>query len=99
MPSYKAPLDDMRFVLNEVLNVSQLKEIRDFAAVDDATVNQFLEETAKLAEKVLFPLNTTAARAGCIHDRDAKTVKTPAGFQDAYKQLCAAGLPGFACDP
>ena len=100
MPSYKAPLDDMRFVLNEVLNVSQMKDsIREFAQVDDATVNQFLEETAKLAEHVLFPLNAAADRAGCVHDRDARTVTTPAGFKDAYTQMCNAGLPGFACDP
>lgn len=99
MPSYKAPLDDMRFVLNEVLNVSQLKEIRDFAQVDDATINQFLEETAKLAEDVLFPLNATADREGCVHNHNEKTVKTPKGFREAYQQFCQAGLPGVACDP
>ena len=99
MPSYKAPLDDMRFVLNEVLNVSQLKSIKEFEALDDATVNQFLMETAKLAEEVLFPLNAPADREGCHHDRAAKTVTTPAGFKDAYQQFCAAGLTGVTCDP
>ncbi len=99
MPTYKAPLDDMRFVLNEVLQVEQLKEIRDFESVDAATINQFLEETARLAENVLFPLNITGDHEGCHHDRDAKTVTTPRGFKEAYKQFCDAGLPGFACDP
>lgn len=99
MPSYKAPLDDMRFVLNEVLNVSQLKSLPDFESVDDATINEFLSQTAKLAEDVLFPLNASGDREGCHHDRDAKTVTTPKGFKDAYDQFCAAGLPGFACDP
>ncbi len=99
MPSYKAPLDDMRFVLNEVLNVSQLKEIREFAAVDDATVNQFLEETAKLAENVIFPLNASGDREGCVHSNNEKTVTTPKGFKEAYQQFCQAGLTGFACDP
>lgn len=99
MPSYKAPLDDMRFVLNDVLRVSTLASIPDFAAVDDATVGQFLNEVAKLAEDVLFPLNASGDREGCHHDREARTVTTPKGFKEAYAQFCAAGLPGFACDP
>ncbi|HYD19385.1 MAG TPA: acyl-CoA dehydrogenase C-terminal domain-containing protein [Patescibacteria group bacterium] len=99
MPSYKAPLDDMRFVLNEVLNVSQLRSPPDFENVDDATINEFLAQTARLAEEVLFPLNASGDREGCHHDRDTKTVATPKGFKEAYAQFCAAGLPGFACDP
>lgn len=99
MPSYKAPLDDMRFVLNDVLRVSTLSAIPDFAALDDATTGQFLAEVAKLAEDVLFPLNASGDREGCHHDRDARTVTTPKGFKEAYAQFCAAGLPGFACDP
>jgi alkylation response protein AidB-like acyl-CoA dehydrogenase len=99
MPSYKAPLDDMRFVLNEVLNVAQLSRIPDFSSVDTQTINQFLEETAKMAENVLFPLNAVGDREGCVHDREAKTVKTPSGFKEAYAQFCASGMTGFACDP
>jgi alkylation response protein AidB-like acyl-CoA dehydrogenase len=99
MPTYKAPLDDMRFVLNEVLNVAQLKEIKDFEALDDSVINQFLGETAKLAEDVLFPLNASGDREGCHHNHNEKTVTTPKGFKEAYQQFCAAGLPGFSCDP
>jgi len=99
MPSYKAPLDDMRFVLNEVLHVGQLSRIADFSSVDVPTINQFLEETAKMAENVLFPLNAMGDREGCVHDRDTKAVKTPTGFKEAYKQFCESGMTGFACDP
>ncbi len=100
MPTYKAPLDDMRFVLNEVLSIAPtLSPIPDFAAIDDATIGQFLAEVAKLAEDVLFPLNASGDHEGCHHDRDARTVTTPKGFKEAYQQFCAAGLPGFACDP
>ncbi len=99
MPSYKAPLDDMRFVLNEVLDVGQLSAITEFAALDASTINQFLNETARLAEEVLTPLNRVGDTEGCTYDRAAKTVKTPAGFKEAYGQFCEAGLTGFACDP
>lgn len=99
MPSYKAPLDDMRFVLHEVLNVKQLADIEAFKDVDAATINQFLGEVAKLSEEVLTPLNAIGDREGCIYDRAAKTVRTPAGFKEAYAQFCASGLTAFACDP
>jgi len=99
MPSYKAPLDDMRFVLNDVLGVSSLAQIPAFAGVDDATTAQFLTEVAKLAEDVLFPLNASGDREGCQHHRDTRSVTTPKGFKEAYRQFCEAGLPGFACDP
>ena len=99
MPVYKAPLDDMRFVLNEVLNVSGLATLPGFSGVDDATTNQFLGEVAKLAEDVLFPLNESGDREGCTYHRDTRSVQTPKGFKEAYQQFCAAGLPGFACNP
>jgi alkylation response protein AidB-like acyl-CoA dehydrogenase len=99
MPSYKAPLDDMRFILNEVLNVKQLSAIKDFESVDDETVGQFLSEVAKLAEDVLAPLNITGDAEGCTYNRDTKAVKTPAGFKEAYEQFCASGLTAFSCDP
>jgi len=100
MPVYKAPLDDMRFVLNEVLNVSGLAALPGFAGtVDDATTNQFLTEVAGMAEAVLFPLNESGDREGCVYHRDTRTVQTPKGFKEAYRQFCAAGLPAVACDP
>lgn len=99
MPSYKAPLDDMRFVLNEVLNVRALTRYKEFESVDTETVNQFLAETAKMAEEVLTPLNESGDREGCQYDRAAKTVKTPKGFKEAYQQFCQSGLTAFACDP
>jgi alkylation response protein AidB-like acyl-CoA dehydrogenase len=99
MPTYKAPLDDMRFVLNDVLGVSSLARVPGFQAVDDATTAQFLAEVAKLAEDVLFPLNASGDREGCLHHRDTRSVTTPKGFKEAYRQFCEAGLPGFACDP
>lgn len=99
MPVYKAPLDDMRFVLNEVLHVSGMASMPGFSGVDDATTNQFLSEVAKMAEDVLFPLNESGDREGCVYHRDTRSVQTPKGFKEAYQQFCAAGLPAVSCDP
>jgi alkylation response protein AidB-like acyl-CoA dehydrogenase len=99
MPSYKAPLDDMRFVLNEVLDVSQLKEIKAFETVDAATINEFLSLGAQISEELLAPLNAVGDREGCVYDKNEKTVKTPTGFKEAYKQFCESGFPAISCDP
>jgi alkylation response protein AidB-like acyl-CoA dehydrogenase len=99
MPSYKAPLDDMRFVLNEVINLSQLSRLPGFEAVDADTVNTMLSTVAKFAEDVLAPLNAVGDRQGCVLDRETKKVKTPDGFKEAYEQFCANGLPMTSCDP
>jgi len=95
MPSYKAPLDDIHFVLNEVLNVSQLKAwYPDF---DTDTMSAIFEEGAKLCEQVLFPLNRSGDEEGCHFDNG--NVTTPKGFKEAYKTFCEAGWPALGCDP
>lgn len=99
MPSYKAPLDDMRFVLNEVLDIAQLSRIRDFETLDGATTGQFLSLGAQVAEEVLTPLNASGDHEGCRYDRDAKTVATPSGFKAAYEQFCQSGFTAISCDP
>jgi alkylation response protein AidB-like acyl-CoA dehydrogenase len=99
MPAYKAPLDDMRFLLNEVLRVGRLAAFADFKEADTDTINAMLSTVAAFSEGVLAPLNQKGDRDGCVHDRETKTVTTPAGFQEAYKQFCDNGLPTISCDP
>ena len=97
--TYKAPLDDMRFVLNEVLNVSQLAKLEAFKDVADVdTINQCLDMVASISEDVLAPLNSVGDVEGCSYDSKTKSVKTPTGFKKAYEQFCAAGMTSFACD-
>ncbi len=65
MPVSKAPLQDIRFVLHDVLNVSSLSEFEDFANVSEDLIDQILEEGAKICEQVLFPLNQSGDQEGC----------------------------------
>lgn len=99
MPSYQAPLDDMRFVLNEVLDVGQLAKFKAFESADTSTLNEFLALGAQVAQEILHPLNASGDAEGCVYDKNAKTVKTPRGFKEAYKQFCEAGFPAISCDP
>lgn len=99
MPSYKAPLDDLRFVLNDVLEIRKLSAMKAFETLDTDTVNSMLAMTAQFCEEVLFPLNASGDREGCVYDRDTQSVTAPQGFKNAYTQFCQNGLTALTCDP
>ena len=100
MPSYTPPLRDMRFVMHEVLQVTdEFKAIPRFAEADAQTIDAVLEEAGKFAAEVAFPLNMTGDAQGCKLDPATHEVTTPAGFKEAYAQYVQAGWPALSCDP
>ena len=100
MGQYVAPLRDMQFVLHEFLNVTEeYKNLPPYAEFDADIINQVLEEGAKFTQEVLFPLNHSGDREGCHYDAATKTVTTPKGFKEAYKQYVEGGWAALACDP
>ncbi len=100
MGQYRAPVRDMQFVMHELLNVeAEYKGMPAHADLDADTINQVLEAGAQFTGEVLFPLNASGDKEGCTHNRDNFTVKTPAGFKEAYKQFVEAGWPALGCDP
>ncbi|MDI3323458.1 acyl-CoA dehydrogenase C-terminal domain-containing protein [Pontibacterium granulatum] len=97
MPEYKAPLRDMSFVLNEVLEMD--KHYASLPGCEEATpdmVSAIVEEGAKFAERVLAPLNQVGDQQGCQWSEEG--VKTPEGFRDAYQQFVEGGWPSLAHD-
>ncbi|UVM72089.1 acyl-CoA dehydrogenase C-terminal domain-containing protein [Pseudomonas alvandae] len=99
MADYKAPLRDMRFVLNEVFEVAKLwAQLPALAeTVDAETVEAILEEAGKVTSKSVAPLSRAADEAGC-HWSDG-AVTTPAGFPQAYKTYAEGGWVGVGGDP
>lgn len=96
MPTYRAPIRDMMFLLRDYLALEDYAHIPGFeGALDLAPA--LLEEGAKLCEQVLFPLNATGDHEGCHYENG--TVTMPAGFKEAYAQYVAAGWPSFTGDP
>ena len=57
-------------------------------------VDMVLQEMARFCEQELSPLNETADQEGCTYV-DEHTVKTPAGFKEAYDQYVAGGWQGL----
>ena len=98
MPSYKAPLREYRFLLNDVLDIGRYSNLPGFADAPMDLIDQVLEEGAKFCEGVLAPLNKVGDEHGCVRNDDG-SVTTPPGFKDAYKQLVEAGWPALSSDP
>ena len=97
MPSYKAPLDDVRFVLHDVLDVAQLSALPGYEEATPDLIDAILEEAGRFCAEVLQPLNQQGDAIGCTYDKGE--VKTPPGFKEAYEQFCAGGWPALTADP
>ncbi|NPU92903.1 MAG: acyl-CoA dehydrogenase [Gammaproteobacteria bacterium] len=95
MPQYKAPLRDMNFVMNEVLDYPS--HYAKLPCAENSTpdmVEAILSECAKFCEQVLSPLNQTGDEEGCHWENG--DVTTPKGFKDAYDQFCQGGWQGLS---
>jgi len=98
MAEYRAPLNDIRFVLKYQLNTDSLwQQLPAFADVDLETADAILEEAAKLMQEVVAPLNREADEQGCRFD-DGE-VKSPQGFKQAYQLFSQGGWGGLSGNP
>ncbi len=90
MPTYTAPLKDYQFLINHFLELDNYADVPGFAEAREL-VTPLLEESAKLCEEVLFPLNTVGDKQGLKY-KDGN-VTTPDGFKEAYKAYVEGGWP------
>ncbi|MCP1315326.1 MULTISPECIES: acyl-CoA dehydrogenase C-terminal domain-containing protein [unclassified Halomonas] len=99
MPRYQAPLRDLRFVMDELLDYPAHYAV--LGKGEDASpdvVSAILEEGGRFAREVLLPLNQSGDEQGCRR-LDNGDVKAPDGFREAYRQYVEGGWPSLAADP
>ncbi|ASP38590.1 acyl-CoA dehydrogenase [Bacterioplanes sanyensis] len=99
MADYKAPLRDMRFVLNEVFEADKLwSSLAGLqGAVDTETAEAILDECGKIASQVLAPINREGDEVGSTWN-DGQVTAAP-GFKEAYQTYVEAGLNGLGGNP
>jgi alkylation response protein AidB-like acyl-CoA dehydrogenase len=96
MTLYKAPLDDMRFTLYDVLGAEAvLARLDGGEAHTRDLLDAVLDEAARFNEQVLAPLNASGDQEGCHYDKATASVTTPKGFKEAYRQYADGGWAGL----
>jgi alkylation response protein AidB-like acyl-CoA dehydrogenase len=92
---YRAPVKDLRFVLDELIGAEALQACPEFVDYAPEMAGAVLDEAAKFAEQVLEPLCKSGDREGAHWSPNGVTM--PAGFKEAYQQFCASGWPALRC--
>lgn len=95
---YTAPMQEMKFLLNDVYDVESHYKSLKMEGAESATpemVDMILNEMAKFSENTLAPLNWTADAEGCVQT-GPNEVKTPTGFKEAYDEFAAGGWQGLS---
>jgi alkylation response protein AidB-like acyl-CoA dehydrogenase len=93
MPTYKAPIGDVMFLLSDVFHIERYNNLPGFADATPDLLEAVLDEAGKFCEAVLAPLNRVGDKEGCKRHDDG-SVTTPTGFKDAYKRLIEGGWIG-----
>ncbi|MBD3764891.1 MAG: acyl-CoA dehydrogenase C-terminal domain-containing protein [Rhodobacterales bacterium] len=96
MPAYAAPVADMQFLLHRVLKVRD-SGLPGHDDLDPDFTGQILTEAGRVASEVLAPLNAVGDRHGCRLDNGV--VRTPPGFDAAFRTMKDGGWTALDCDP
>ena len=97
MSEYVAPLQDMRFVMQELANLDQVVSLPGCEEASEDVVDAILNEAARFSGEVLSPLNRVGDREGAKW-KDMVVTTSP-GFKEAYRQFVDNGWNGLGCDP
>ncbi len=93
MSDYRAPIKDMRFVMDEIAGFQQLSQLPAYADATPDMADAILDEAAKFTREVLAPLNRVGDTQGCTWTPEGVT--TPDGWKEAYNAFREAGWSGI----
>jgi len=95
--TYRAPLKDMLFVLNELVDINKINALPNCEDATPDTVEAILEEHARFSGEVVAPLNWIGDQEPSFW-KDGQ-VTTTKGFKEAFKQYTEAGWQGVQHPP
>src|SRR5262245_28587905 len=97
MTTYRAPISDMKFVIDELAGLESLATLPGYEEVNSELTGTVLEEAAKIAGEVLAPLNKLGDERGASLTKEG--VVAAEGFGAAYRQFVDNGWNGLGGDP
>jgi alkylation response protein AidB-like acyl-CoA dehydrogenase len=95
--TYAAPIKDMQFVLEHVAERARLAGLPGGEAAEPELISQILEQAGAFAAEELAPLNSRGDREGSRLENGI--VRTPSGWQEAYRKYVDGGWNGVPFDP
>lgn len=98
MANIPAPIKDIQFIADEVLDLtSHYQKLGVHEDIDVETFVTIVEEASKFLHENAGPLNRNADEQACHHE--GQTVTTPDGFKQLYKDYCESGWAALDGDP
>ncbi len=98
MANIPAPIKDIQFIADEVLDLTtHYKKLGVHDDIDSETFMTIIEEASKFLHENAGPLNRNADEQGCHHN--GTEVTTPDGFKALYKEYCESGWAALDGDP
>jgi alkylation response protein AidB-like acyl-CoA dehydrogenase len=97
MSEYTPPLRDLRFVLNEIIDIEGLSRLEPLSEATPDLVDAVLEEAGRFSREVIAPLNQVGDSEGSRLENGV--VITAPGFKEAYRQFGEGGWQGMSFDP
>ncbi|MEL7183129.1 MAG: acyl-CoA dehydrogenase family protein, partial [Pseudomonadota bacterium] len=93
---YRAPLTDLRFCIDHVVDFAQVAATARFAEATPETVDAILSEAGRMCEEVLAPLN----RVGDLNPARLENgvVRTSPGFKEGFASIAEGGWLGMSAE-
>ena len=90
---YRAPLEDIRFCLDQMVGRERLIATGRFPVIEDGTADAILEEAARVFEEKVAPAHRVADSEGARFENGV--VRTPPEFHRAFAALRDGGWVGI----
>ena len=98
MSNYTAPVEDMGFVLKEVVEIEKLCNETGLDSSTAEIIDTVLDAAGKLAKEEIEPINKSGDSEGLKID-DSGKVTTAAGFKEAYRHFVEGGWGSLQFSP
>ena len=98
MSNYTAPVEDMGFVLKEVVEIEKLCNETGLDSSTVEIIDTVLDAAGKLAKEEIEPINKSGDSEGLKID-DSGKVTTAAGFKEAYRHFVEGGWGSLQFSP
>ncbi len=95
--AYRAPVDDIAFILDAVVPLAPVAATDRFAEASEDTVTAILTEAGRLSTEVLAPLNRGSDLTPSRLENGA--VRSSPGFDAGFRAIAEGGWVGLSANP